>query len=145
MKVDDAEALLRKMCEDINLGDPVVRRQDDIAFVRLALPDQAPWAEISTPGERWTSLYIDGGFMLDHIDEEASDGDIQQSLARLVRIASSYLLGNHRVERSRLFRAPVLVIETQSDGIVRVNQTIDRLLRGLFRGRRSRNAGRFTV
>ena len=66
----------------------------DAAYLRLESRETpGRWAVVSTPGDRWFSLEVDGGFCLDYFEEDTPDADAEALLARYVEYATQYLSG----------------------------------------------------
>jgi hypothetical protein len=91
----------------------------DAAYLRVtnnAAPDR--WAVVSSPGDRWFSLEIDGGFSLEYFEEDLPDEDVQRLLSRYASLAVVYLRDGATARRSRLFRVPSLVVRTGDGDVV---------------------------
>src|SRR6185437_11521899 len=81
-KASGVAALLTSLRPDVNgvLSELGTRR--DFAYLRLSAstePDR--WAVVSTPGDRWFALEVDGGFSVLHFEEDTADVDVETLLA----------------------------------------------------------------
>jgi hypothetical protein len=74
---------------------------------------------VSTPGDRWFSLEIDGGFSSDHLEEETPDSEVMERLGVYVDLASDYVeKGAQVLSSSGLGRHSVRLTRTSGDEIV---------------------------
>jgi hypothetical protein len=65
------------------------------AFLRMWQSSRpGRWAVIWTPGDRWFSLEVDGGYALDHFEEDTPDEGARQLLSKYVDVALAYVLGD---------------------------------------------------
>jgi hypothetical protein len=64
------------------------------------------FAVVWSPGDRWFSLDIQGGYSNTHFEEGASDDQVLQRVEALMGLALSYLEGSFEVSRSRFLRLP---------------------------------------
>lgn len=84
--------LMAELAPDIEGVSSEVGTRGEVAFLRVyrtAAPER--WAVVSTPGDRWFSLEIDGGFSLDHFEEETPTGDARRVVGLYVRLVAIYL------------------------------------------------------
>jgi len=91
----------------------------DAAFLRATQPGvQARWAMLSTPGDRWFSLDVDGGFSVDHFEEDASDSDVCRLLDLYVEAALAYLRGDAEVLRKHVLAPRAVAVRTSAGRVV---------------------------
>lgn len=97
---------------------PELGTRGDVAFLRLA-SGTAPlrWAVVSTPGDRWFSLEVDGGFSLDYFEEGTSDEDGRAILTRYVDYALQYVAGNAVHSRRGSLGIPELELVTERESV----------------------------
>ena len=110
-----------------------VRR--DAAYLKVASeahPER--WAVVWTPGDRWFSVEIDGGFSLDHFEEDMNDSDVAALVQAYVSIALAYLdIGATLDRRRSVF--PVARVSVES-GTVELRRSLATNLRHFVRGLR---------
>jgi hypothetical protein len=83
------------------------------AFLRIWQPSRpGRWAVIWSPGDRWFSVEVDGGYTLDYFEEDTPDEEARQLLTTYVGIALSYVRGDMTAERTKRLRAPVVTVPT---------------------------------
>jgi hypothetical protein len=132
MNTDAVEGLLaslRPQATDITCE---LGRRADAGYLRLFKPTEPErWAVVSSPGDRWLSLDVDGDFSLDHFAEGMTDDEMSRGLHRYVELALLYLRGEVRQERSGKLRLQVLKIET-TEGEVVLRRSVAANLRGLI-------------
>lgn len=64
----------------------------DAAFLKLSSADRPDrWAVVSSPGDRWFSLEVDGGFSLDYFEEEIDEVEARSLIRRNVALAQEYI------------------------------------------------------
>jgi hypothetical protein len=108
-------------------------QKGDIAYLRVSSgAPGARWAVVSSPGDRWFSLDVDGGFSLDHLEEETPDEDARHILERLVGLAVLYIVREPTPTKSRIFRVPFIELPTE-DGAVLLRKSLAGVLKNLFR------------
>lgn len=106
--------------------------RDDVAVLRIAeKEDDTHWAEIISPGNVWFSLVLDGEFMRDVIDEDATADEARAALIDLFELGRAYVQGNYEVHLSRFLRIPTIDIFRDS-GAVRINLALKKLARRVF-------------
>lgn len=111
----------------------------DVAFLRLAAGARpGRWAVVSTPGDRWFSLEVDGGFSLDYFEEDTSHEDVRAIMARYVDYALRYLAGTGVHSKCSLLGIPELELATESES-VRLRRSLGAQIRTLARFGRGRD------
>ncbi len=106
MMPQDAAGYLQVLASRLTGITHVIFHRGDTAVLRLvsdAEPDR--WTEIFTRGEVWASVEFSGEFMLDQVDEDATDDDRKTSLEFLVNVAAAYMTGGFEVRVSRAVSA----------------------------------------
>jgi hypothetical protein len=98
----------------------------------------ARWAVVSSPGDRWFSLDVDGGFSLDHFEEDTPGEDVHQILSRYLELALRYLRDQPMPYPQGMLRLRVIKISTD-DGDFVLRRSIVGELKSLFK--RSRLSG----
>jgi hypothetical protein len=68
------------------------------------------FAVVSTPGDRWFSLEVRGGYSADRFEEGLSNDQVTRVLEHLVQLGAAYLAGSRRIVRSRLLKVPAIVV-----------------------------------
>lgn len=112
-------------------------QRGDAAFLRLSSPaDPHRWAVVSSPGDRWFSIEVDGGFSLDHFEEGTRDEEVIQLLSQYMDIAVEYLRQLPTPIRGGLLRTPIVKVAVGSDDVV-LHKSLSSGLKGIFmrRGR----------
>ncbi len=104
----------------------------DIAFVRISSPDTHRWAVVSSPGDRWFALEVNGGFSLDKFEEDTLDEDVRAYLTSYVGYALQYVRGSNSTEKRNLLGLPEVELTT-AEGTVRLSRSLYRTLRDLTR------------
>jgi hypothetical protein len=111
------------------------RRPHDYAYLRLKSPlNPDDWAELSTPGDRWFTLEVAGGFADNDFSEFNDDQEVRRILDAYLHAAISYLEGRRTVGKSRLFRTPFVVVETD-DGPLKLQLSVNAEFKYVFRRR----------
>lgn len=88
-------------------------------MLKMSAPDSPlRWAQIVTPGERWFSLELNGGFVRDIVDEDATDDEARALMMELFRIGVSYMRGDYRVGRGRWLRVPAIIVPIREREVV---------------------------
>lgn len=101
---------LRPNADDLSCEAGV---RDGAAFVRVWRRSESDrWAVVRTPGDRWFAVEIDGGYSLDHFEEDASDDDVRELLRRYVDIGLAYVRGDSIPRKTARFRSAVVTIST---------------------------------
>lgn len=113
----------------------------DAAYLKLtSKADQTDYAVVWTPGDRWFSLDVAGGYSYDYFEEDTPDSEAADRIAQLVDAAVAYIDGRGSVTSSRLLRVPVIHIETDDGHFELRLSTFDAVKRALrIRKPRSRN------
>lgn len=108
----------------------------DAAYVWLSMPsDSTRWAVVSSPGDRWFSLDVDGGFSVDHFEEDATDEHVRTILESYVLMAVGYL--KEDVRATRVGRLGAVGVRLMSDrGEVVLRRSLGGDLRNTISGRR---------
>ncbi|MFD4958934.1 hypothetical protein [Microbacterium sp. NPDC058389] len=85
------------------------------AFLRIWQTDRpGRWAVIFSPGDRWFSLEVDGGYSLDLFEEDTPEEEARQLLTKYVDVALAYVRGSMVAERTGRFRAPLVTVPTDA-------------------------------
>jgi hypothetical protein len=115
-----------------------VSQRGDAAVLHLSTPGRpGRWAVVSTPGDRWFSLEVDGGYSLDHFEEETSDDDARRLLRLYTSIGLDYLRQAPTPARTSPLSTPTVVVTTGTGDVV-LRRSLSKSLQSLLRlGRRS--------
>lgn len=65
---------------------------------------------IVSPGDRWISLEVDGGFSSDHFEEAIDEGDFRGVFEHHPQLAQSYLRSGGRLVRGRVRGFETLIV-----------------------------------
>ncbi|MFK4806209.1 hypothetical protein ACI3KX_10095 [Microbacterium sp. ZW CA_36] len=87
----------------------------DAAYLRIwqpARPDR--WGVVCTPGDRWFALQVDGGFSLDHFEEDTDDEDVRRLLSNYVDLAVTYVRGDITAAKTGPLRSPRVTLPTNN-------------------------------
>ena len=96
-----------------------IGRRGDAAYLRMESTDEPErWAVVSSPGDRWFSLDVDGGFCLDHVEEDTPDSDAHRIMQEYIEVGLCYLREGATPVRSRRLRLPGLQISTAQGDVV---------------------------
>ena len=136
MRAREVTQLLDACAHGLEGMSTEVGLRGDAVYLRVAEPSREDdWAVISSPGDRWFSLEVAGGYSLDHFEEETSDRDARRILEEHGRVAHAYL-------RSRPAPTPVgrcgrsaLTVEAESGPVV-LRKSLAGDVRDLLRWRR---------
>jgi hypothetical protein len=90
------------------------------------------FAVIYTPGDRWFSLEVSGGFSFDYFEEEMPDDEARQLVEKLMRAAVAYIEGRSSVSTSRIFRIPTVQIDVEG-GSLDLHLSLSATLKRIFR------------
>lgn len=123
------EALLGSLRPNSDEVDSEVGIRNGAAYLHLkqtARPDR--WAVIWSPGDRWFALDIDGGFSLNHFEEEMADDDAKRLLEKYVAIGLTYILGDSIPTSTGRFRPRILRVSTE-DGDIELTQSVGAALK----------------
>ena len=108
-----------------------IGQRNDYPYLRLETRSPARWAVVSSPGDRWVSLDLDKQFTTNYFDEGMPEEDAVKILSLYAAAATAYVHGDYGVRTSRLFRAPVVVIEV-GDVKVEVRRSLEGVLQNIF-------------
>jgi hypothetical protein len=91
--------------------------RDDVSVLRISKDRSSDgrWIVISTPGDRWFSVQTDGGFALNHFEEDTPDDFVADLLGRYVAIGIAYLNGGSYVSRPGRLGLRVLHVEVDGE------------------------------
>lgn len=133
VRTAEAEVVLSELVPEGYRSCATFGVEGDAAFLRLASQSHpGRWAVVSTPGDRWFSFEVDGGFCLDHFEEDTSDADVKIRLARYVEYAIQYIDGYGVASKRGLLGLPELELLTE-EGPVRLRRSISRTILGFTR------------
>ena len=138
MELSVVEAVLHSLRPNSDQVDSKVATRNGAAYLHLrqtAKPDR--WAVIWSPGDRWFALDVDGGFSLNHFEEEMADDDAQRLLEKYVAIGMTYILGDSIPTSAGRFRPHVLRVVTE-DGDIELIQSVGAALKEAMGLRRRR-------
>jgi hypothetical protein len=110
----NVETVLRSLQPDHDGVDADIGIRDGAAYLQMkktGRPDR--WAVIWSPGDRWFALDVDGGFSLNHFDEELPDDEVRSLLEKYVEIGLAYVLGVSVPTSAGRFKARVLRVTTE--------------------------------
>ena len=142
MNTAEAESLLRSVGSPAPRLTTEVGRRGDAAYIRMSDESEpGRWADVSTPGDRWISLEVDGGFSLDHFEEGIEPDDLSALISRFVEISVTHLNATTSVSTLNGTLFPVLIVTT-AGGSFELRRSLARNLRELLRfpNRRSGSA-----
>lgn len=106
--------------------------RDGYAFAKVWLRNEPEtFAAVWTPGDRWFSLSVEGGFSHDEFDEGSSDVEVESTVRRLFEAAFAYLDGDYNLVRSRLLRLPRIVVSTRQ-GPIELSLSLSQLFRRIL-------------
>lgn len=133
---EEALAMLKRIWDERKLGyDAKFSVKHDWAGLEIFTPDIDESVVVYSPGDRWVSLDVPGGFSAIYLEEEISNIDLQIWLERYLDAGIAYLEGHFVVRHSQRLRIPHVVIETNA-GPVRLDLGIKALIRSaVSRGR----------
>jgi len=119
VNTDGARQILASCHPWSNDTDRELGVRGDAAYLRIAT-QQAPsrWAVVWTPGDRWFSMEIDGGFSIDHFEEETTDEDAEGLIRQYVDFAETYVRDGAIDSRSRWLRVPRRLLLTGGAEVV---------------------------
>jgi hypothetical protein len=138
VNVASALTLLRELAGSIRTADIEIGSSrlppHDYAFMKMSSPTNPDsFAIVSTPGDRWFTLEVSGGFAHNEFSEFNDDQEVRQILERYVRGGLTYLAGGGSNAVSRVFRIPYVTVPTE-EGQLRLGLSVPAELRHLFRG-----------
>ncbi len=126
MNVSEAEELLRELASSVVVARVEVGTRDQpphaSAYLKLTpLSGADDYAVVWTPGDRWFSLDVNGGYSLDVFGEDYEEQEVKEILERFLGIATAYIEGRWSRERSRFLHVVHVVVATD-DGPVRLRR-----------------------
>jgi len=127
VQTEDLVAVLRALAPEDRAVAAAVETDGDVAALRLSRGSR--WAVVSTPGDWWYELAVDGGFSTGEPDREPSDDEVRAALARYVDLAVHYLAHGGTEVRRRWPRSPTLLLRPPGDEVVLRQVVGARLLR----------------
>lgn len=114
MDVSVVYKVLRSLRPNSDEVKSEVGTRGDAAYLRLNPPARLDrWAVISTPGDRWFALDVDGGFSLSHYEEETPDDDARRLLEKYAAIGLAHILSGTTPTSAGRFRPRVLRVSTE--------------------------------
>lgn len=87
------------------------------------------WAAVSSPGDQWFSIEVDGGYSEEYFEEDTSDVDVVDRLG-VYLAAAAYVAGESEVRRSKGLHLAFLVVPTDF-GTVELHKSLSARLREL--------------
>lgn len=133
MNTDDVESLFRSVSSATPRLKTEVGRRRGAAYLRISDETEPErWAVVWTPGDGWISIDVNGGFSLDHFDEDIEDDDLRAILSRYVEIGVAYLNAGERGSTLTGRAFPVLTV-AMDGGSVELRRSLARDLRELFK------------
>jgi hypothetical protein len=134
MRSSEVEDVLRRSAQDVGDLSVTLGRRGDAAFLRLSDPSREDcWAVVWSPGDRWFSIEVVGGYSLDHFEEETPDHEVRRILNAYVGVALAYLRTRPMPTR-RGRGGSTLTVQTGSGAVV-LRRSLMADLAGLFRRR----------
>lgn len=133
MNIDDVESFLRSAREALPGIATEMGRKRTAAYLKL-FDESEPgrWAVVWTPGDGWVSLDLDGGFSLDHYEEEIEDDDLKAVISGYIEVAVAYLNATSRENLPIGRRFPVLTVTTP-DGTIELRRSLVQNLQEMFK------------
>ena len=108
MRTDQALGLLTSLQPSSTVVASTCGTKGDAAYLQMTVGPR--WAVVSSPGDRWFSLEVDGGFAIDHFEEDTPEGEIHEILSNYVELALAYLREPTTPRPSGRFGLPVVEI-----------------------------------
>ncbi|MFT3876261.1 MAG: hypothetical protein QM708_07570 [Propioniciclava sp.] len=89
----------------------------DVAWVRIT-PAANPgrWVVVSSPGNRWFSVGVEGGYSYDYVDEDLDREEVEGALDELLEISAEYISSGGSWSTEGWLKSPVLLVNT-SQGV----------------------------
>lgn len=110
---NEALATLSRIWEERKLGyEAKVSVKNDWAGLEIVPPCSGDSIVIYSPGDRWVSLQIPGGFSTIYFEEGMTSEDRLMWFERYVDAAIAYLNGHYVLHRSPRLRIPHVDINT---------------------------------
>lgn len=139
MNTQEALEVLTQLRDQVSPGlDTELGTRRDAAYLKVAnKTDPHDFAVVWTPGDRWFSLDVAGGFSLIYIEEETPDDEVRERLESYLSIGLRYLSGDRQNVRSKLLRIPSVRVGSGDNAVTLTLSLVDEV-RHLFGGRRER-------
>jgi len=123
VNVSEAESLLRELASSVVGADVEVgtrgKAPNSSAYIKLtSVSDLGDYAVVWTPGDRWFSLDVKGGFSLNEFGEDCEASEVRAILERFLRVATAYIEGRRSLVKSRFLRATHLVVEGDDGPVI---------------------------
>jgi hypothetical protein len=133
MNTQQVEAYLRSSAPHVDGIACHLGLRRDAAFLRLSSIDEPKrWAIVASPGSRWFSVEVPGGFTLDHFDEGLDDDEVRAIVDDFLAVAVAYVRsGATRTSVGRLRLPALAVAMPHGHRILRRSLVAD--VKGLFR------------
>lgn len=133
---DEALATLSRIWDERKLGyEAKLSVKHDWAGLEIVPPGSDESVVVHSPGDRWVSLQVPGGFSAIYFEEGMTSEDLLMWFERYLDAAIAYLNGHYVLHRSLRLRIPHVVIDT-SPGPVRLDLGPKALIRAaVTRGR----------
>ena len=117
MNVADTEALLAELSGSIDQARVEVGTMGDsphdYAYLKLiSIADPNDYATISSPGDRWFTLAVPGGFAHNEFSEFNDNAEVRRILEQYVVAGSNYLEGLREKGESRFLHTPYVTVTT---------------------------------
>lgn len=130
MRQEQARAAARGWNSDVEVRD------DAVGLVMTATGRPRRKVVIVSPGDRWISLEVDGGFSLDHFEEAMDERDFRGVFEHHLQLADSYLRSGGRLVRGRVRGFDTLNVSVGSKEEA-LRRSLNRSLRILLVGDRN--------
>lgn len=138
MRTAGALAILTSLRPESDAISSELGERGDVAFMRMqSSTSPQRWALVSSPGDRWFSLDVDGGFCLAHGEEETSDQDVQRLLQEYVDLALHYLREGATPYKAGRWGFPAIQLSMPAGGVV-LRRSLVTDLKSVFRFRHHR-------
>jgi len=132
MRTAQALAALTALSPDSSHMSAELGTKGDAAYLRLESRETpGRWAVVSTPGDRWFSLEVDGGYCLDYFEESTADDEVQTLLARYLDYATQYLSGRGVSVKRNVVGLRELEVSTETETI-RLTKSLGRAIRDVI-------------
>lgn len=133
LNIANAEALLRDLAASTIEAKAEVGQSGqaphNYAFLRLTSPSDADkYAVISTPGDGWFQLEVNGGFLTGTTSDLTTDAEVRELLEPYVAGAIAYLDGRWSTGKSRLLKVPFIILKTD-DGPIKLRGSVGQTLK----------------
>lgn len=115
MRSDLVPELLLSLCPEALRRTSEAGIRDGAGFLLLRKAGHSNrWAVVTTPGDRWFSVEVDGNFSMEHFEEETADEDVERILTDFMSVAAAYLETLPAPAARGFLRSPVVRVETPS-------------------------------